>query len=119
VNRLSQPSDAEKITAVTTEFLRNDDTNQTTKAASCLCQAQAELYLETAHNQQLTAPDTRIDGVTTPDARVEGVTVRGNVASARVTIGPGDTVTLYYREENGKWTICDDAIDQFTQQGSG
>jgi hypothetical protein len=106
---LAQYKDIEpaKIRALTDDFAKAVATGNPQKIAGYMCADEAEPYLENAEIQDGDAEGPKDSGFEIGD-----ITVKGDVASATLKFRESESQQLYFRKENGKWTVCEPAKNQ-------
>lgn len=100
-------SDPSKIKALISAFSDTVNGGNPEKIASLMCREEAEPYLGAAADAEGEAANPQ-----KPAFRIGDVVVRGNAASATLLFQDNRTQTMYFRKENGAWTVCAPAKDQ-------
>jgi hypothetical protein len=105
----AQNADVEpgKIRALTDDFAKAVATGNPQNIATMMCQEEAEPYLE-----QVEQPDGEAQASDDPGFEIGDVKVKGDAAEATLNFKSGGSQQMYYRKENGKWTVCEPAKDQ-------
>jgi hypothetical protein len=106
---LAQNEDIEpaKIRTLTNDFAKAVATGNPQKMAAMMCADEAQPFLDNVEQ-----PDGESEPPADPGFDIGDVKVKGDVAAATLNFKGGGTQQLYFRKENGKWTVCDPAKDQ-------
>ncbi|OBH01573.1 hypothetical protein [Mycobacterium sp. E3247] len=100
-------SDPVKIKALIVAFSDSVNEGNPQKIASFMCREEAEPHLDSAVD-----PGGEPAQAPRPKFRIGDVVVHGNAASAALTFQDNQTQTMYFRREDGRWTVCAPAKDQ-------
>jgi hypothetical protein len=106
---LAQNADIEpaKIRALTNDFAKAVATGNPQNIASMMCADEAQPYLD-----RVEPPEGDTDAPADPGFEIGDVDVKGDAAAATLNFKGGGSQQLYFRKENGKWTVCDPAKGQ-------
>src|SRR5574337_259366 len=100
-------SDPSKIKVLLSVFSETVSQGDPQKIARFICREESEPYLDS-----VAAPQGDVANPQKPMFKVGGVVVHGNAASATLIFQNNQTQTMYFRKEDGKWTVCAPAKDQ-------
>ena len=104
-----QRQDAEpaKIRALIDDFSKAVNKGSPQAMAGFMCAEEAGPFLDTVEDLggEVAAPEN-------PAFEVGDITVKGDVASATLNFKGSESQQLYFRKENGKWTVCAPAKNQ-------
>lgn len=105
--------DEAQIRALVQDFARAVDREDQAAVIGLLCAEEA-----TAITEDDDYDPARDGGVVDPPperpVRTSQIRVAGSVASARVARPSQPTITLWFRQEGGRWTVCAPAEEQAT-----
>ncbi|SIS04555.1 hypothetical protein SAMN05445060_2343 [Williamsia sterculiae] len=116
------PSDSDRITAAAQKYVAAVGNGDNATVVSLLCGPEADAQRDDALQENLVPEGAGSDSETGNDngsrhrVTVQNVQIRGQVASARVVSTPGGEGTLFFREEDKSWKVCDEAAEEFGQQ---
>jgi hypothetical protein len=95
--------DESEIRALVQEFATAVETDPF-QAATMLCLEEREIFEQTV-NPDLVLPESP----TKAEVSISEIVVESDVASAKVEPRSGPARRIYFRKENGIWTVCDPA----------
>lgn len=100
-------SDSTKIKALINAFSESVSKGNPQEIAGLMCREEAEPYLDSVAD-----PGGEVANADKPKFKIGGVVVRGNAASANLLFQDNHSQTMYFRKEEGRWTVCAPAKDQ-------
>ncbi len=103
----SKNTEPSKIKGLVNDFAQAVGEGNPQTIAGFMCAEEAGPFLDTVED-----PGGEAAGATTPPFEIVDITVKADVASATLSFPGSETQTMYFRKENGKWTVCAPAKDQ-------
>lgn len=106
---LAQHADVEpsKIRALMDDFSKAAASGNPQAMANLMCAEEAGPFLDTVEY-----PQGDVGPAENPAFDIGDITVKGDVASATLNFKGSESQQLYFRKENGKWTVCAPAKNQ-------
>lgn len=102
--------DKSKLRALVQEFATSAEADPF-QAATMLCREERETFDQSV-NPDLVLPESP----TKPEVSISGILIESDLASATIEPPSGPTRRMYFRKENGTWTVCAPAGDPATRR---
>src|ERR1700737_3589841 len=100
-NQNEKNSDPRKIEALVGDFSDAVTSGDAGRIAGLMCDEEAKAFQDAIEKTD-GAPDNQ----TKLEYQVRDVTVHGDAASAKIAFKDSREQAMYFRKENGKWTVC-------------